>query len=244
MGCWQRAGSVGDTSFVVILRTARERGEACAPLARCGRRPSPGVGVSTSPATLLPLTREVVCDGERWQPEAGLLYLKPVQTGFPSDSDARLVSNVAGLHNHLGRHAAAAANVEFDPAALQAPSSGAWRAGYTSFAWGLAASPHLAVEREGDETPAQRHPPSDTRPAYGCSTARIVRAQRRRKHEGGPPASSATAATLWLNVTTARDRARAAYCVRLREPGAVLAGRPTHDWSHAAPRRGSGVVSA
>lgn len=125
-----------------------------------------------------------------------------MQTGFPVDSDTRLVANVAGLHNHLGRHAAAAANVEFDPVALQAPSSGAWRAGYTSFAWGLAASPHLAVEREGDEIPAQRHSPC----LWVCATARTVRDQSRRKHEGGPPASSATVQlTWWLNVMSATE---------------------------------------
>jgi dethiobiotin synthetase len=105
------------------------------------------------------------------------LYLKPVQTGFPVDSDARLVAN---------RHAAAAANVDFDPVALHAPSCGAWRAGYTSFAWGLAASPHLAVEREGGHTPAQR---ASSRLCV-CTTVPTVRAQRRRKHDGGPPAGS------------------------------------------------------
>ena len=40
-----------------------------------------------------------------------LLYLKPLQTGFPHDSDARLVAAVVGQTDQAGAHAAQLLNV-------------------------------------------------------------------------------------------------------------------------------------
>lgn len=69
--------------------------------------------------------------------------MKPVQTGFPADSDAQLVADAARGQHTLGAHAA-----ELQPGApLLARPGGAHAT--TLFAWSLSASPHLAVEREG-----------------------------------------------------------------------------------------------
>lgn len=84
---------------------------------------------------------------------AALLYVKPVQTGFPADSDGALVVQavrhaapaVASAHT-LGLHAAAAAPQ------MQAPAlPDVWPrvSSRTLFAWCNAVGPHLAVSREG-----------------------------------------------------------------------------------------------
>lgn len=82
-----------------------------------------------------------------------LLYLKPVQTGFPADSDSRLVAAAArGVLEH-GPHAAAL----LPPEQRSAESGGLDSAGQpewwltmrTLYAWGQPVSPHLAVQREG-----------------------------------------------------------------------------------------------
>lgn len=73
------------------------------------------------------------------------LYLKPVQTGFPADSDGALVAALGGGCAHaLGAHAAAAAGRPL--ASADADSRAPCR---TLFAWAQPVSPHLAVEREG-----------------------------------------------------------------------------------------------
>eukprot|EP00303_Exanthemachrysis_gayraliae_P009327 CAMPEP_0206016156 /NCGR_PEP_ID=MMETSP1464-20131121/22078_1 /ASSEMBLY_ACC=CAM_ASM_001124 /TAXON_ID=119497 /ORGANISM="Exanthemachrysis gayraliae, Strain RCC1523" /LENGTH=279 /DNA_ID=CAMNT_0053389963 /DNA_START=24 /DNA_END=864 /DNA_ORIENTATION=- len=71
-----------------------------------------------------------------------LRYVKPLQTGFPEDSDGAFVARAIGTHEHsLGEHAAEAARTE------EVPDIGA--VCQTLFAWNGAVSPHLAVEREG-----------------------------------------------------------------------------------------------
>ncbi|KAJ1639753.1 AAA domain-containing protein [Pavlovales sp. CCMP2436] len=77
--------------------------------------------------------------------ELPTLYLKPVQTGFPRDSDGALVAALGGGVAHaLGAHAASAASL---PLALA--DSDARAPCRTLFAWRDAVGPHLAVEREG-----------------------------------------------------------------------------------------------
>lgn len=73
-------------------------------------------------------------------------YLKPVQTGFPEHSDARLVAAVLGCSE---RHAAHAAELldSAPPAAGSSPAAQALCK--TLFAWRAAVSPHLAVQLEG-----------------------------------------------------------------------------------------------
>ena len=84
-----------------------------------------------------------------------MLYLKPVQTGFPADSDGAVVARVAGGTHRLGAHAAAAAGSSAEAGARKwSPNAPAFDAGSsieccTLFAWQQAVSPHLAVEREG-----------------------------------------------------------------------------------------------
>jgi len=88
------------------------------------------------------------------------LYVKPVQTGWPRDSDAARVAGAAGAMPHwAGPHAAAAARRGLGEASSDdggyggastppPPPPGPHRA-ETLFAWRLAASPHLAARREG-----------------------------------------------------------------------------------------------
>lgn len=70
-------------------------------------------------------------------------FLKPVQTGFPADSDGALVARLASVGHTLGAHAATAAGIT-DPAPCTDPT-----AARTLYAWKDPVSPHLAVEREG-----------------------------------------------------------------------------------------------
>lgn len=98
----------------------------------------------------------------------GAVYVKPVQTGFPGDSDGRtvvLASRLAGgtCVHRVGAHAGACVSSDSDRASLlidggKADSDAAVVA-HTLFAWRDAVGPHLAVEREG------------------CAQARIGRAE-------------------------------------------------------------------
>lgn len=79
--------------------------------------------------------------------QLSVLFLKPVQTGFPTDSDARLVAAAAGLPVAAGPHAA-----QLLPGSeLQASSAPAadGTLAKTMYAWQQPVSPHLAVETEG-----------------------------------------------------------------------------------------------
>lgn len=82
------------------------------------------------------------------------LFLKPLQTGFPSDSDAELVARAAtrrraacSVVHSLGDHAAAAAGATGWTSHLS--SSSAAVQCRTLFAWNAAVGPHVAVQREG-----------------------------------------------------------------------------------------------
>ena len=92
------------------------------------------------------------------------LYLKPVQTGFPDDSDADFVATRAG-HGPvatMGPHAAVAAHGSVDAGSarhgssaaldrpLDAPGSSSYPFwAHTSFAWRRATGPQAAVAEEG-----------------------------------------------------------------------------------------------
>ena len=76
-----------------------------------------------------------------------MLYLKPVQTGFPDDSDGEHVAHVAGGRHRLGLHAA---QIYTDGAGTHAEGLTTGTIDCcTLFAWQRAVSPHLAVETEG-----------------------------------------------------------------------------------------------
>jgi bifunctional dethiobiotin synthetase / adenosylmethionine---8-amino-7-oxononanoate aminotransferase len=80
-----------------------------------------------------------------------LLYLKPVQTGFPVDSDARLVAAACGAVLNHGSHAAKLLNATLpctgSAAAVEAAAPAAMSK--VLFAWREAVGPHIAAEREG-----------------------------------------------------------------------------------------------
>ncbi len=72
-------------------------------------------------------------------------FLKPVQTGFPEDSDAEFVARVSGGVESMGEHASVAAN-----ASASGPLGGKgemWA--HTEFAWRRAAGPHVSAAEEG-----------------------------------------------------------------------------------------------
>jgi bifunctional dethiobiotin synthetase / adenosylmethionine---8-amino-7-oxononanoate aminotransferase len=76
----------------------------------------------------------------------GVRYVKPVQTGFPGDTDAGTVAAAAGLRLSAGRHAAElldGGHAESQPGASVSGTA------TTLFAWRLAAAPSAAVEAEG-----------------------------------------------------------------------------------------------
>ena len=77
--------------------------------------------------------------------EAGTLFVKPVQTGFPEDSDAAFVARVSGGVESMGEHAAVAAG-ETARKGLEG-DRGAWA--HTEFAWRRAAGPHVSAAEEG-----------------------------------------------------------------------------------------------
>lgn len=84
-----------------------------------------------------------------------IAYVKPVQTGFPTDSDARLVAAAAagdhGGSNNLpveyGSHAAALVQNGLDSSSGLMKNRQSFAR--TLFAWQAPVSPHLAVENEG-----------------------------------------------------------------------------------------------
>lgn len=84
-------------------------------------------------------------------------YTKPVQTGFPTDSDGRLVSRIVGCKHHLAPHASycetGAPDIPHSSAsgkhALHALLHEPAHAAATLHAWQTAVSPHLAVQLEG-----------------------------------------------------------------------------------------------
>lgn len=85
-----------------------------------------------------------------------VLYVKPVQTGFPADSDGRTVvaaSRLAGVNcvHVLGEHAAAGLSAAETTAFNLGNGSEETAAvkAHTLFAWREAVGPHLTVEREG-----------------------------------------------------------------------------------------------
>eukprot|EP00959_Pyramimonas_sp_CCMP1952_P208968 4371164-Pyramimonas_sp.AAC.1 len=78
-----------------------------------------------------------------------LLYLKPVQTGYPTDTDAGMIAHVAGIEESVGAHAGELLSNGSDGQRSPALYSKAHRYAHTEFAWRLAASPHLSVESEG-----------------------------------------------------------------------------------------------
>ncbi|KAL6751462.1 pyridoxal phosphate-dependent transferase [Haematococcus lacustris] len=92
-----------------------------------------------------------------------LLYLKPVQTGFPSDSDARLVAAASGSQLQLGPHAAVldpqgaiSATAVTSPHAQEGkvPMAAAQlKTCKVLHAWSAAVGPHKAVEAEGRQVP-------------------------------------------------------------------------------------------
>ena len=77
-------------------------------------------------------------------------YLKPVQTGFPDDSDADFVAR-GRTATTMGAHAAVAAGIErggtSSPIADGSGGDGTWS--HTEFAWARAVGPHLAAREEG-----------------------------------------------------------------------------------------------
>lgn len=84
---------------------------------------------------------EAIISISRCRRQVPLLYLKPLQTGFPTDCDGRLVGKVTQQCNSYGPHAATLlpGGVATTP---DAPVQ-------TLFAWSRAVSPHLAVLEEG-----------------------------------------------------------------------------------------------
>jgi len=73
------------------------------------------------------------------------LFIKPVQTGFPEDSDAAFVARVARGLETIGEHAAVAASTSAS-VPLEGDSS-MWA--HTIYAWRKAAGPHVSVALEG-----------------------------------------------------------------------------------------------
>jgi dethiobiotin synthetase/adenosylmethionine--8-amino-7-oxononanoate aminotransferase len=79
-----------------------------------------------------------------------------VQTGFPADSDARLVANILGCSHHVAPHAsycaAGAPDIHSSASgkvALHALLNEPGHTAVTLHAWKTAVSPHLAVQLEG-----------------------------------------------------------------------------------------------
>ena len=132
-----------------------------------------------------------------------VLYLKPVQTGAPNDSDGRLVARyTSGMAHDVGTHAAqsqlapspsaAAATAATTPSAIS--SQAHIKRAMTLFAWNAPVSPHVAAASEG----------------RGVDDTQLVEATRLELAEffrGGPEPSSAggaaTARTPFALVETA-----------------------------------------
>lgn len=78
-------------------------------------------------------------------------YTKPVQTGFPGDSDGRLVSRILGCDHTLAPHASYCEHgaAEEGDSFSGKPVTGLTNTAATLYAWKAAVSPHLAVRLEG-----------------------------------------------------------------------------------------------
>lgn len=96
----------------------------------------------TTPETLL----TTFLHAQGGLPQHPPVYIKPVQTGFPEDSDGQLISHAAQCKHTLGSHARTCAGLT----TAQPPETEAVNAyASTLFAWKNAVSPHLAVKLEG-----------------------------------------------------------------------------------------------
>lgn len=86
--------------------------------------------------------------------QLSVLYLKPAQTGFPADSDARLVAAAAHLPLAAGPHAAhllgsSSSSSSENSSSSSSSSGGGSHLAKVLYAWSRPVSPHLAVELEG-----------------------------------------------------------------------------------------------
>ena len=91
---------------------------------------------------------------ESGKPGNSVFYYKPVQTGFPEDSDADNVASVCGGHTEFGDHAGQLLAVSGDVATFPEivdldPTLKLDVTTRTEFAWSHPVSPHLAVQMEG-----------------------------------------------------------------------------------------------
>lgn len=83
-----------------------------------------------------------------------LTFIKPVQTGFPKDSDARLVALASGATPSLGAHAARLDGLH----SADTSEAGSYDTARTLFAWTDPVSPSVAAQTEGHAvTDAQLH---------------------------------------------------------------------------------------
>ena len=120
-----------------------------------------GVGKTLFSAGLIHAAATAAASTQKQQQpttKANIFYLKPVQTGFPTDSDARLVYNAIrssstlqsksqiSSHLHVAPHAAALLPATPPPASPHGPLHVHAK---TLYAWRDPVSPHIAVEREG-----------------------------------------------------------------------------------------------
>ena len=114
-----------------------------------------GVGKTLLSAGLAAASASQAAADAAGQRAPALLYLKPLQTGLPTDSDGHFVAGVASAHgaaaqHDFGPHALAALSPS--EAALTRESSAAAAPvvlARTLFGWRGAVGPHLAAEREG-----------------------------------------------------------------------------------------------
>lgn len=86
--------------------------------------------------------------------QLSVLYVKPVQTGFPADSDARLVAAAARLPLAAGPHAAqlldgGSQGTQLGSGGSDSSGGGGGHLAKVCYAWSQPVSPHLAVETEG-----------------------------------------------------------------------------------------------
>jgi len=96
------------------------------------------------------LVSAALCRAAAVLSSAPFLYLKPVQTGFPLDSDARLVARVTGNVPVCGPHAQQLLDGTPPPPPSASPqSSSSLSVAKTLFAWAAPVSPHEAMRREG-----------------------------------------------------------------------------------------------
>lgn len=94
-------------------------------------------------------TTKSPCLGPCAPVQLSVLFLKPVQTGFPADSDARLVAAAAGLPVVIGPHAAQLLPGIEQHAVAAGEAAADGTVAKTLYAWQQPVSPHVAVETEG-----------------------------------------------------------------------------------------------